>query len=99
MYTLIQGIHVVAAILLIMIVLFQSEEGSGFSGAFGASMSGGNSGKMFGKKGAAGVVVRFTAILVSIFLLTSFSLTFMVSKGMVEVDGVSISAPMSSSQN
>lgn len=98
MYTLVQGIHVVAAILLIMIVLFQSEEGSGFSGAFGASMSGGgNSGKMFGKKGAAGVVVRFTAILVSIFLLTSFSLTYMVSKGMVEVD--SIQAPISSQQS
>ncbi|PCJ17876.1 MAG: preprotein translocase subunit SecG [Candidatus Cloacimonadota bacterium] len=94
MYTLVQGIHVVAAILLIMIVLFQSEEGSGFSGAFGASMGSGNSGKMFGKKGAAGVVVRFTAILVSIFLLTSFSLTFMVSKGLVESDG--FNAPISS---
>ena len=86
MYTLITVIHIFVALLLIGIVLFQADEGSGLGGAFGTSMAGGGGGSMFGKKGAVGVLTRFTAILVTIFLITSFALTMMISKGMVDGD-------------
>ncbi len=83
MYDLLIVIHVLVALLLIGLVLFQADEGSGLGGAFGTSMGGGG-GAMFGKKGAAGVVTRFTAILVTIFLLTSFLLTFIISREYVD---------------
>ena len=67
MYTLITVIHIFVALLLIGIVLFQADEGSGLGGAFGTSMAGSSGGSMFGKKGAVGVLTRFTAILVTIF--------------------------------
>ena len=84
MYDLIVIVHIIVSLLLIGIVLFQADEGSGLGGAFGTSMGGGGGGSgMFGKKGAAGVVTRFTAGLVTIFLITSFSLTLMISKEFV----------------
>ena len=89
MYALITVIHIFVALLIIGIVLFQADEGSGLGGAFGTSMAGGGSGSMFGKKGAGGVLTRFTAILVTIFLITSFALTMMISRGMVDSDKLS----------
>ena len=50
MYTLITVIHIFVALLLIGIVLFQADEGSGLGGAFGTSMAGSSGGSMFGKK-------------------------------------------------
>ena len=84
MYTLVVIIHVIVALTLIGIVLFQADEGQGLAGAFGTASGGGGQGRMFGKKGAAGAVARFTAGLVTVFMLTSFFLTLMVSKGMVD---------------
>ena len=83
MYDLCIVIHVLVAVLLIGVVLFQADEGSGLGGAFGTSLGAGGS-SMFGKKGAAGVVTRFTAILVTIFLITSFALTLIISKDYVD---------------
>jgi preprotein translocase subunit SecG len=83
MYDLLIVIHVLVALLLIGLVLFQADEGSGLGGAFGTS-AGSGGGSMFGKKGAAGVVTRFTAILVTVFLLTSFLLTFIISREYVD---------------
>lgn len=87
MYTLITIVHVLVSLLLIAIVLFQAEEGDGLSGAFGTAAGGSSGGgRMFGKKGAAGAVARFTSGLVAVFMVTSFVLTLMVSKGYVERD-------------
>lgn len=83
LYDLLIVIHVLVALLLVGVVLFQADEGSGLGGAFGTSLGAGGS-SMFGKKGAAGVVTRFTAVLVTIFLTTSFALTLMISKDMVD---------------
>ncbi len=85
MYTLVTAVHLIVSILMIVVVLFQAEEGEGLSGAFGTSASSsGGRGAMFGKKGAAGAVARFTAGLVMIFMVTSFSLSLMASKDMVD---------------
>ena len=92
MYTLITIIHIFVSLLLIGIVLFQADEGSGLGGAFGTSMAGSGGGSMFGKKGAAGVLTNFTRGLAAIFILTSFLLTYMISNGMVNPDDMSGSA-------
>lgn len=87
MYTLLMTIHVLVSFLLIGIVLFQAEEGTGLSGAFG-TMSGAASGNVFGKKGVTGAVTRFTAGLVCIFLATSFFLTLIVSQDIVSREDI-----------
>jgi preprotein translocase subunit SecG len=96
MYNLLLAVHVLVSLLLIAIVLFQADESSGLAGAFG-TMSGPSGGAMFGKKGAAGVVTRFTALLVAVFLLTSFFLTLLVSKDFVDREEFVQRAPISSS--
>ena len=89
MYTLITIIHIFVSLLLIGIVLFQADEGSGLGGAFGTSMAGSGGGSMFGKKGAAGVLTNFTRGLAAIFIVTSFLLTYMISNGLVNLDDMS----------
>ncbi len=87
MYTLLLIVHVLVAFMLIGIVLFQADEGAGFSGAFGTFSGGGSSNPMFGgKKGAAGAVARFTSGLVAVFMVTSFTLAIVVSKKIVSTD-------------
>jgi preprotein translocase subunit SecG len=55
-------------------------------------MSGASGGNMFGKKGAAGAVTRFTAGLVCVFLATSFFLTLIVSRDFVDRDEIARSS-------
>lgn len=86
LYDFIIIIHIFVSLLLVGIVLFQADEGSGLGGAFGTSMAGSGSGSMFGKKGAAGVLTNFTRGLAFVFITTSFLLTFMISNGMVSMD-------------
>jgi len=84
MYFFITILHILISLLLIGIVLFQADEGAGLGGAFGTSAGGTGGSNVFGKKGASGVMTRFTAGLVTLFMITSFMLTYMVSRDMVE---------------
>ncbi|MBM3374191.1 MAG: preprotein translocase subunit SecG [Betaproteobacteria bacterium] len=76
-------IHVAAAIAIIALVLLQHGKGADMGAAFG----GGSSGSMFGASGSANFLSRSTAILATIFFLTSIALTVFVGKSK-ESEGV-----------
>ena len=72
MLALITVIHVLAALAVIGLVLLQHGKGADMGAAFG----GGASGSLFGATGSANFLSRFTAIVATVFFLTSFGLTW-----------------------
>ena len=72
METLILVVHVVAALAIIGLVLLQHGKGADMGAAFG----GGASGSLFGATGSANFLSRATAILATIFFITSLGLTW-----------------------
>ncbi len=72
METLILVIHVLTAIVIIALVLLQHGKGADMGAAFG----GGASGSLFGSTGSANFLSRATAILATVFFLTSLALTW-----------------------
>ncbi len=82
MATFVLFLHIVFCIAMIVIVLLQAGEGEGLSGAFG----GGASSAIFGKRGASGFVAKVTTTAAVAFMLTSFILTWMASRDMIEKD-------------
>jgi len=71
MQILLLVIHGAAAIGIIALVLLQHGKGADMGAAFG----GGSSGSMFGASGSANFLSRATAILATVFFLTSIGLT------------------------
>ncbi|MBX3663161.1 MAG: preprotein translocase subunit SecG [Burkholderiales bacterium] len=76
MEVLILVIHVVAALAIIGVVLLQHGKGADMGAAFGS----GSAGSVFGSSGSANFLSRTTAILATIFFLTSIGLTIVSSK-------------------
>jgi len=76
MQQLILIIHVLAAVGLIGLVLMQQGKGADTSSAFGA----GASQSIFGSQGSGSFLVKATAILATIFFLTSISLNYFTPK-------------------
>jgi preprotein translocase subunit SecG len=72
MQTLVLVLHVLAAGGIIALVLLQHGKGADMGAAFGS----GSSGSLFGAAGSANFLSRTTAILATIFFLTSIGLTF-----------------------
>ena len=70
--------HVLIAILIVVLVLLQKGKGADMGSAFGA----GASGSLFGAKGSANFLSRTTAVLATIFFLTSLTLAYL-NKGIV----------------
>lgn len=67
METIVLTIHILACVFLILFVLLQSgQEGMGV-------IFGGGSGSVFGSTGAGGLLVRITAGLAAVFLVTSLA--------------------------
>ena len=67
MQTLVLTIHILTCVFLVLFVLLQSgQEGMGV-------IFGGGSGSVFGSTGAGGLLVRITAVLAAIFLVTSLA--------------------------
>ncbi len=66
------GIHVVAALGIIGLVLLQQGKGADMGAAFG----GGSSGSLFGATGSANFLSRTTAILATLFFLTSLGMAY-----------------------
>lgn len=81
--TLILAVQLLTAVIMIGLVLVQHGKGADMGAAFG----GGSSGSMFGASGSANFLSRSTAILATIFFLTSIALTVFVGKGK-ESEGV-----------
>ena len=70
--TLLLGVHVLVAAALIGFVLLQHGKGADMGAAFGS----GASGSLFGAAGSANFLSRTTAILATVFFLTSLGLTY-----------------------
>jgi len=72
METLLWVVHVVVAITVVVFVLLQHGKGADMGAAFG----GGSSGSLFGASGSANFMSRATAVLATVFFLTSLGLTY-----------------------
>ena len=72
METLVWIVHVIVAVVVIALVLLQHGKGADMGAAFG----GGSSGSLFGATGSANFLSRSTAILATLFFLTSLGLAF-----------------------
>lgn len=77
METVILIIHVLAALSLIGLILLQQGKGADMGAAFGS----GASSTVFGAQGSASFLTRSTAILATIFFLTSLTLGYFTNQG------------------
>jgi preprotein translocase subunit SecG len=68
--------HVLIAVGLIVLVLLQQGKGADAGAAFGS----GASGTVFGSKGSASFLTRTTAILATLFFITSLSLAYLANQ-------------------
>jgi preprotein translocase subunit SecG len=64
--------HLIVAVALVGLVLLQHGKGADMGAAFGS----GSSGSLFGASGSANFLSRVTAILATVFFLTSMGLTW-----------------------
>lgn len=76
MYQALTIIHVVVALAIIGLVLLQQGRGADAGAGFG----GGASSSLFGARGAASFLSRTTAILATLFFVTSLSLAYLADK-------------------
>ena len=65
--------HVIAAVVIIVLVLMQQGKGADMGAAFGS----GSSGSVFGASGSGNFLSRTTAVVATIFFITSLSLTYL----------------------
>lgn len=72
METLVWAIHIIAAVMVIILVLLQQGKGADMGAAFG----GGSAGSVFGASGSANFLSRMTALAMTIFFITSLTLTY-----------------------
>lgn len=79
--TIILVVHILAAMAIIGLVLLQHGKGADAGAAFGAGASGGASGSVFGAKGSANFLSRTTAMLATVFFVTSLSLAYLSQSG------------------
>ena len=73
METLLWVVHVVASLGVIGLVLMQHGKGADMGAAFGS----GASGSLFGSTGSANFLSRTTAVLATVFFITSMGLTYL----------------------
>jgi len=76
MFTLVLVLHVIVCLFLIFIVLIQSGKGAELGAAFG-----GSSQTIFGARGAATFFSKLTTVSAIVFMLTSFSLAILTTRG------------------
>ncbi len=72
MHTLVIIIHVIACFLMIGAILLQSGKGAEIGAAFG-----GSSQTVFGSRGPANFLSKFTVVVAAVFMLTSLSLAIL----------------------
>jgi len=73
MLSIVLAVHVLLAIAVITLVLLQHGKGADTGAAFGS----GGAGTVFGSRGPTTFLTHLTAILVTVFFLTSLSLGFL----------------------
>ena len=79
--SLLLSFHVIIAVLIIALILLQKGKGADMGSAFGA----GASGTIFGSKGSANFLSRTTAVLATIFFITSLALAYL-NKGTIKIE-------------
>ena len=84
METFVWVVHVFAAALLVGLVLIQHGKGADMGAAFGT----GSAGSVFGSSGSANFLSRSTAVIATIFFITSMSLTYINSQPATATLGV-----------
>ena len=89
LYYFIVGLHLVACLFLIGVVLLQQGKGQDLASAFG----GGGTQTAFGPRGSANVLSRATTILAGLFMVTSLSLTILRPKETSVIDKLPKGAP------
>jgi preprotein translocase subunit SecG len=72
METLVWVVHIIVAIAVIATVLLQHGKGADMGAAFGS----GSSGSLFGATGSSNFLSRSTAVLATVFFLTSLTLAY-----------------------
>src|SRR6476660_10273465 len=72
MHTLVIIIHIIACFLMIGAILLQSGKGAEIGAAFG-----GSSQTVFGSRGPANFLSKFTVVVAAVFMLTSLSLAML----------------------
>jgi preprotein translocase subunit SecG len=72
MHTLVIVIHVIACFLMIGAILLQSGKGAEIGAAFG-----GSSQTVFGSRGPANFLSKFTVVVAAVFMITSLSLAIL----------------------
>lgn len=77
MFEIILAIHIVIAFVLIVLVLLQQGKGADAGANFGGGSS---SQSVFGSRGSANFLSRTTAVLATLFFITSLSLAYIASK-------------------
>lgn len=77
METALLVIHILVAIGIVGLVLIQHGKGADAGAAFGAGAAGGASGSVFGSQGSTNFLSRSTAMLATVFFLTSLSLAYL----------------------
>ena len=68
-------VHVLAAVAIVVLVLMQQGRGADMGAAFG-----GGSQTLFGARGSANFLTRITALLATIFFVTSMTLAYLYGK-------------------
>jgi len=81
--------HTLIALAIIALVLLQRGKGADAGAAFGA----GASGTVFGSRGSASFFSRMTAVLATVFFLSSLGLAYMSSQRPIEVESLLDEAP------
>lgn len=70
-------VHLVMAVALVVLVLLQQGKGAQAGAAFGGGGSSGSSQSLFGARGSANFLTRTTAIIATIFFITTLSLAYL----------------------
>ncbi|EGL53346.1 MAG: preprotein translocase subunit SecG [Pseudomonadota bacterium] len=92
MHAIILTVHIIACLLLIGFVLIQHGKGADAGAAFGGG-GGGASGSLFGSQGSASFLSRASAILATIFFITSLTLAYFSVETPGKAKSVTESAP------
>jgi preprotein translocase subunit SecG len=89
MYPIILAIHVLVALAVVGLVLIQHGRGADAGAAFGA----GASGSVFGSRGPATFLSRATAVLATVFFLTSASLAWLTTRAVQQTSVIERMVP------
>ena len=83
LHTLLLIVHILSAVCIVALVLVQRGKGADAGAGFGA----GASGTVFGARGATTALSRATAILATVFMVTSLTLAYVGVRGSQQAPG------------